>query len=1042
MGAQVMRRDRRSKWLKPFAGLCLVLAVITGLTSLTILGSGILADGTMLDATLRGLVGPGEGASVLTFLPLVSACLGCIAAVIGLRSPPPDPTDRSDDELQAAAQRAALQPLFDDMRSLMDHERRQWSALHDASNTVAHEAMVVGARLASFALDAEKRLSGSVELVGPRLNGAALVLEGIAGAADRLERNAAELAARTMAASNTRGHENETDIALRAVTNAADAASRALDRATSGVNAQVAAMGEASGQMQRDAAALDQACREIATVGAGIVARANEAVSIVEAGVGSVPDLVSAISEQSGLAVQALETATLTLQSTAGDLVAAKDAAGAASAALEAQIGGLVQAGRDQAEKVTSASADLAAHAAAMPALVDQLGTGSRALEVVAADLAAATRASAAASEAAIASVVKIEAAALAVQEETARARLVADGFAERAGTAVSEAATASVVKIAAAALAVQEETERARLVADGFAERAGTAVSEAATASVVKIAAAALAVQEETERSRQVADAYAERVSTAVSEAATASVAKIAAAALAVHEETERASRAAGAYAERTRMAMSEAAAASVAKIEAAALAVQEETERARQAAGACAASGEVAYLGMERVADRLLAGIPTLTLAVETAADALNGKLERIDIATDSLVARSTASLGGISSELDRIDQRIDQISKLGDGLTTSVGDLGAVIEAARVSGGQTFSALSEAMSRRTDEMKAALQLAAQGSAEQVLMSSTDAAETLRDHARFVGGTLAEAGAALRGDAEVLSARAQTIDRVLAAVQQHVTAAAETGQANEHELGRMAEALHADMKDVRHEIAALHASVAAMMNSSERAALDRSGAAAAAISEDQLRELTATCGRIESVMATSAEVAAASDRYLRMADGISAEWLKTASAQVAELARLQDLLTSTAAELSQGLGRAVQSFAAADRSEARLFDTIDKVQRAAEQVAEAAQAHLAPAPLPAPPSDLEGPLERLAGMEAGASALLHASEALAQAALSGRAADIPDWISGRAPEILQSVDAAIHLLKSVATAVAIASDAAVPSPDRSLVA
>ena len=593
-------------------------------------------------------------------------------------------------------------------------------------------------------------------------------------------------------------------------------------------------MGEASGQMQRDAAALDQACREIATVGAGIVARANEAVSIVEAGVGSVPDLVSAISEQSGLAVQALETATLTLQSAAGDLVAAKDAAGAASAALEAQIGGLVQAGRDQAEKVTSASADLAAHAAAMPAHVDQLGTGSRALEVVAADLAAATRASAAASEAAIASVVKIEAAALAVQEETARARLVADGFAERAGTAVSEAATASVVKIAAAALAV--------------------------------------------------------------------------------HEETERASRAAGAYAERTRMAMSEAAAASVAKIEAAALAVQEETERARQAAGACAASGEVAYLGMERVADRLLAGIPTLTLAVETAADALNGKLERIDIATDSLVARSTASLGGISSELDRIDQRIDQISKLGDGLTTSVGDLGAVIEAARVSGGQTFSALSEAMSRRTDEMKAALQLAAQGSAEQVRMSSTDAAETLRDHARFVGGTLAEAGAALRGDAEVLSARAQTIDRVLAAVQQHVTAAAETGQANEHELGRMAEALHADMKDVRHEIAALHASVAAMMNSSERAALDRSGAAAAAISEDQLRELTATCGRIESVMATSAEVAAASDRYLRMADGISAEWLKTASAQVAELARLQDLLTSTAAELSQGLGRAVQ--------------------------------------------------------------------------------------------------------------------------------
>jgi hypothetical protein len=85
---------------------------------------------------------------------------------------------------------------------------------------------------------------------------------------------------------------------------------------------------------------------------------------------------------------------------------------------------------------------------------------------------------------------------------------------------------------------------------------------------------------------------------------------------------------------------------------------------------------------------------------------------------------------------------------------------------------------------------------------------------------------------------------------------------------------------------------------------------------------------------------------------------------------------------------------------------------------------------------PRPVPAAD---PLAKLTGVGADAAALMHASTALAEAAISGRPGLGEDWITGRAPDILNAVDAAIRQLQSVATAVAIASDAADCPPGRS---
>lgn len=882
MGAQAMQRPAKPS-LRPnnAAGLCLALAVLIGIVSLIVVVPGVIAGGHASGWTWHTEMGSDQSASIWTLMPLLSTGLSCAAAFIGLRSLASGRNDPADEAERAAAQRAAFTPVFDDMRMLMDDERRRWSELHEADATASREAMVIGARLAGFALDAEKRLSSSVDRAGQRLNGAALVLEGILGAADRLERTASDLAMRALERSAGPEEDGQARIALHIVTEVADGAARALELATAGLTAQIGAMEGASGQMQRDAAALDQACREIATVGASIVARANDAVSVVESGLSDVPDLLLAVKEQSECAVQALETGTVALLESASAIVAAKNDAATASAALQVQTGSLVRAGGEHAERVSAASAALTAQAEALPTLIDRLGDDTRALERTAIDIASAAHASAAA----------------------------------------SEAATAGAAQIEAAARLIQQETEYARLSAD------------------------------------------------------------------------------------------------------------------------ACVASGETTRRMIEHATEGLRAEIPALAQAAGTAVESLGSRLQQVEIATDRAIQRSAASVSGVVGALDEVDRRLEQMSALGDGLVASTSDLRLIIEAAIAHGSETRHALADTARHLTDAMAMALQEAGERSAQQFMDSTAAAISDLRDHLGFIEGTLAEAGAALRGDAEILSARAEAIDRGLSVA--HVnTATADDDQEIAIKAERLVESMRLGLKELQQETAVLSACIATFTDRSERFMFERQQPAPMGLIEDLLHEVVATCGRIETNLASSVKSSTAIDRSMHMTENAFLDWQQTVPAQVAEMVRLQNQMTATASELSQGLGRAIQCFAAADRSEARLFETIDKVQQAAAKVAKAAQSHLVTSTQADEPGELKSPLVRLAGVEADVSALLHASEALAQAALSGRAADTPNWISGRAPDILLTVDTVIHLLRSVATSVALASDATVPEPVSSRIA
>ena len=845
------------EWQNKLGWLCLALAVLAGLAGIAALGPQLLAD---------------IGTHGWTLLPFLSATLGCAAAVIMLRSQATLTRAGSNAAHAHTPEHADLRAAIEDMRALMHDERRQWSDLRDAGNAAARESMVVGANLAGFAMDAEKRLSESTEHAELCLRDTVTTLEGAVTIADRLERIASDLAARGIKPSYPQEAGAAMSLPLQTLTAAADAAAHALERATSGIVVRIAAMGDASGRMERDAASLDQACREIAAAGAGVVARAHEAVGRVETGVATLPELAAAITTQADRALQTLDDAALALQQSTQVHAEMCDAVINGSADLQMRVNDLTQAGRDHAEMMASASAGLLAHAEALPALVVELGTGAQALEAAAAEIATATH----------------------------------------AGTIASQALFAGVEQIEAAARAVEAESGRAR------------------------------------------------------------------------------------------------------------------------EAAGACLAAGEAVGSDIVHATEALLAAIPTLNTAADAGVRALNDEAQQLCAATAQMIASASASAGRIRGEVDRIDQKVAEMSGAGGELAASITQLGGTIDTAYTTGNASLGALLEALRHRTDDMQATLQDAG----DQLAQVGAEAVTSLRDHAGFVSGTLAEAGANLRGDAEVLSARAQEIDRVLATVQQRVSLFSEAGLSTGQRLDTLAGEFRAEANERLREIAGMIGSVPPMLHRFESLVHDIQAPAAPALTEALLHELTGTCARIEGSLAA---LHASTEQLTDAEVDAATEWRDSLAEQVAVLAQLQSDMAATTGELSHGLGRVAQTCSAIEHSETILTGTIDKVQLVADQMMESAKACAEAAHAPARPVPTTDPVAKLAGVGVEAAVLMHSSAALAEAAVSGRAGLGEDWITGRAPEILSAVDRVIRQLQSVATAVAIASDAGNCPPGRS---
>jgi ABC-type transporter Mla subunit MlaD len=138
--------------------------------------------------------------------------------------------------------------------------------------------------------------------------------------------------------------------------------------------------------------------------------------------------------------------------------------------------------------------------------------------------------------------------------------------------------------------------------------------------------------------------------------------------------------------------------------------------------------------------------------------------------------------------------------------------------------------------------------------------------------------------------------------------------------------------------------------------------------------------------------------------------------------------LASLESALTKLSGDAAEMVRRLEAACTASEAAGASMASSVTQVQSAAASVAQAIATVTAQED-----ASSHAPLRHLRGLEREAAALMRDGEALAEAAAAGRTEDVPAWLADGTAEILSAVDTTIHRLRSVATAVAFASDAVV---------
>lgn len=165
----------------------------------------------------------------------------------------------------------------------------------------------------------------------------------------------------------------------------------------------------------------------------------------------------------------------------------------------------------------------------------------------------------------------------------------------------------------------------------------------------------------------------------------------------------------------------------------------------------------------------------------------------------------------------------------------------------------------------------------------------------------------------------------------------------------------------------------------------------------------------------------------------------------VRTGLAHVAALQRTgndQEEALTTLAGLSADIGESVRRVQAAlahhDGIWPALQSSMSQVEAAAVAVVEAAANERMRPANPAnedsdgTPEQLAATLRRFDELDDQSRGLLQQAEALAEAVLAGRAPDLPSLLADRTPALLAGIEAATRRLRSVATALALASDGA----------
>jgi hypothetical protein len=233
---------------------------------------------------------------------------------------------------------AQLAAAVQDVRELLLREGRELSAVREGFGSASHEAMVMSARLAGAAMDAEERLTAGVA---------------------RAERSLQQ----------PTGGTQEPVARLAA---AADTALQTWDAILQQAASNVAGYAEAANGMRRDAAALGAAAREITLAGAGAVSRLSEATGHVLAAAARLPDSAASIMTVAQQAAAAMADGLEALRSGTAVLDAAGGALSGVASACEHQALHLSQAGSDIA---TAGAAQAAAIADAATEAGERIAT-------------------------------------------------------------------------------------------------------------------------------------------------------------------------------------------------------------------------------------------------------------------------------------------------------------------------------------------------------------------------------------------------------------------------------------------------------------------------------------------------------------------------------------------------------------------------------------------------------------------------------------------------------------------------------------------
>ena len=131
------------------------------------------------------------GVNPATLLPPLTAVLAVAAGLITLRANRSMPAAALP--VLLADPPSDMQTILTDLRALLAEERRDAAAMREQCAATGHEALLVGARLAGAALDAETRLTTSVGQAEQAMQNPAGALARTAAATRRVERALTDL---------------------------------------------------------------------------------------------------------------------------------------------------------------------------------------------------------------------------------------------------------------------------------------------------------------------------------------------------------------------------------------------------------------------------------------------------------------------------------------------------------------------------------------------------------------------------------------------------------------------------------------------------------------------------------------------------------------------------------------------------------------------------------------------------------------------------------------------------------------------------------